>query len=38
MRKISFAIIALCLIFTGPVVSAEEVVTAVVKAGMKGAF
>ncbi|MCK5433615.1 MAG: hypothetical protein KAJ03_12780 [Gammaproteobacteria bacterium] len=38
MRKISFAIIALSLIFTGPVVFAEEVVTAVVKEGMKGAF
>ena len=38
MRKISFAIIALSLIFTGPVVFAEEVVTAVVKEGIKGAF
>jgi Ni/Co efflux regulator RcnB len=38
MRNISFAIIALSLIFTGPVVFAEEVVTAVVKEGMKGAF
>lgn len=38
MRKISFTIIALSLIFTGPVVFAEEVVTAVVKEGMKGAF
>ena len=38
MRTISFAIIALSLIFTGPVVFAEEVVTAVVKEGMKGAF
>ncbi len=38
MRKISFAIIALSLIFTGPVVFAVEVVTAVVKEGIKGAF
>jgi len=38
MRKISFAIIALSLIFTGPDVFAEEVVTAVVKEGIKGAF
>lgn len=38
MRKIMFVLIGLCLISTGPVVSAEEVTTAVVKAGVKGAF
>ena len=38
MRKIMFVLIGLCLISTGPVVSAEEVTTAVVKAGIKGAF
>ena len=38
MRKIIFVIIGLCLISTGYVVSAEEVTTAVVKAGVKGAF
>jgi hypothetical protein len=30
--------VALCLISTGPVVSAEEITTAVVKAGVRGAF
>jgi hypothetical protein len=38
MRKIMFILIGLCLISTGPVVSAEEVTTAVVKAGVRGAF
>ncbi len=38
MRKIIFTIVALCLISTGPVVSAEEITTAVVKAGVSGAF
>ena len=38
MRKIMFVLIGLCLISTGPVVSAEEVTTDVVKAGIKGAF
>jgi len=38
MRKIIFTMVALCLISTGPVVSAEEITTAVVKAGVSGAF
>ena len=38
MRKIMFVLIGLCLISTGYVVSAEEVTTAVVKAGIKGVF
>ena len=38
MRKIMFLLAGLCLIYTGPVVSAEDVTTAVVKAGVKGAF
>jgi len=38
MRKIMFVLIGMCLILSGPVVSAEEVTTAVVKAGVKGAF
>ncbi len=38
MRKIIFKVVALCLISTGPVVSAEEITTAVVKAGVSGAF
>ncbi len=38
MRKIIFTVVALCLISTGPVVSAEEITTAVVKAGVSGAF
>lgn len=38
MRKVSYAILAISLICTGPAVYAEEVVTAIVKEGMKGAF
>jgi len=38
MRKIMFVLIGLCLISTGPIVSAKDVTTAVVKAGVKGAF
>jgi Ni/Co efflux regulator RcnB len=38
MRNFIFAIIALCLIVTGSVVSAEDVVTEVVKEGVRGAF
>jgi len=38
MRKIIFILIGLCLLSTGPVVSAEEITTAVVKAGVRGAF
>jgi hypothetical protein len=38
MRKIIFVLIGLCLLSTGPVVSAEEITTAVVRAGVKGAF
>jgi len=38
MRKILFILTALCLLFTGPVVSAEEITTAVAKAGVQGAF
>ncbi len=38
IRKIFFTVVSLCLISTGPVVSAEEITTAVVKAGVSGAF
>ena len=38
MRNIMLIIIGFCLISTASVVSAEEVTTAVVKAGVKGAF
>ncbi len=38
IRKVIFLVIALCLISTGPMISAEEVTTAVVKAGVKGVF
>ncbi len=38
MRNIMFVLIGVCLLSTGPVVSAEEVTTAVVKAGVKGVF
>lgn len=38
MRKIIFVLIGLCLLSTGPAVSAEEITTAVVRAGIKGAF
>jgi hypothetical protein len=38
MRKILFVLTGLCLLSTGPVVSAEEITTAVVRAGVQGAF
>jgi len=38
MRKIIYVLIGVCLLFAGPVVSAEEITTAVVRAGVKGAF
>jgi hypothetical protein len=38
MRKMIFVLTGLCLLSTGPVVSAEEITSAVVKAGVQSAF
>jgi hypothetical protein len=38
MRKIIFVLTGLCLLSAGPVVTAEEITTAVVRAGVQGAF
>lgn len=38
MRKIILFLTGLCLLSAGPVVSAEEITTAVVRAGVEGAF
>ena len=38
MLKIIFVLTGLCLLSAGPVVSAEEITTAIVRAGVEGAF
>lgn len=38
MRKLIFILIGACLFSAGPVVSAEKITTAVVRAGVEGAF